>query len=337
MDDLERSVRETLAARVSHLTDERLAADLAAPQPTQRRSARSFLLPLAAAAAVAAIAIGVAVAVSSSRHAHAPATPPPSLAGTPWQLESLTQHGRTLQTPADVTAIMVFDREGSVSGNTGCNAFGGTVRIGPDTIKVGRLTQTAMGCLGNRGTTEAVFDDVLRAVDHWSVKDGTLLLTGPGGSAMRFTRAAAPPTQAPEPTLQVLEQGRHNGGNYTLGYVRSTGVIGVSFDWTEGQESSGAGNSFSSGTPGQPPLATACARTAGQSQFVFGWSQVKAITVKYVAGGAAPVTLRPHSLPGSPALTVFGGFVEHPAANATVIAYGQTGAEVARESHVSCG
>ena len=98
MNDLERSVRETLAARVNHLTDDRLAADVDRPTPqSQRRSARSLLLPLAAAAVVAAVAVGVAVAVHAGRHPvqHRQTQPParhePSLVGTQWAGERSRQ------------------------------------------------------------------------------------------------------------------------------------------------------------------------------------------------------------------------------------------------------
>jgi heat shock protein HslJ len=188
MIDLERTVRETLAARVSHVSDERLDTDRPVPAaPSRRRPVRAVLLPAAAAVAVAAIAVSVLAAVDSGGRNHrstGSVTPP--LVGTDWQLESITQRGQTTPVPTGIDARIRFEGNGKASGYDGCNFFGGPVTLHGSAISFGPGGGTDMRCRGTRATTEHGFMTVLPTVDRWTITDGKLRLESPDGSALTF-------------------------------------------------------------------------------------------------------------------------------------------------------
>jgi len=203
MNDLERAVRQTLTARVSHLTDERLDAETTV-STVRRRSMRVVVLPLAAAAAVAAIAVGVVVAVNSDGRGHQSAAGSESaLVGAEWRLESITQDGRTTPMPSGVYPVIRFDGKGNTTGNDGCNYFDGPVAISGTTMRTGQLMSTAMGCLGVRGEVGLQFMATLTTVDHWAVDYDKLRLTG-ADTVMTFrVRASSNPTQGITPTASA--------------------------------------------------------------------------------------------------------------------------------------
>jgi len=79
----------------------------------------------------------------------------------PWELVS---HGSpSSQTPAapDVETSIEFGRDGTFSGNVGCNGFGGDYEVDGETIAFGSVVSTLMFCEGPVGeqetTTLAVF------------------------------------------------------------------------------------------------------------------------------------------------------------------------------------
>jgi heat shock protein HslJ len=337
MDDLERSVRQTLVARVSHLTDERLTTDLPtpAPRPAHGRSARTVLLPLAAAAAVVTVVVGVLVAVRSGGHGHPAASPPPgriqqALSGTKWQLRSITLDGHT----RGGAATIIFDREGHAGGNDGCNSFSADVSISGSTIRFSRLGGTLKACLGPPGEIEAMFMAALPNVDHWSAANGTLELTGPGGLAMTFVQAAPSPPGVTPLAKGLLAKGQHNGADFVFAYTRSSDGIGLSFEWTKAEVAAGTGLGFSRVNPAQ--LDAGCEPTGGQSQFVLGWTRVKAAKVVYQVSGKTPVALQLYPIQGFGTLVVFGGFVEQPGANAAVTAYSSGGTALAHKQLAQC-
>jgi heat shock protein HslJ len=189
MIDLERTLRETLAARVSHLTDQRLDTDRPLPAaPSRRRPLRAIVLPAAAAVAVAAIAVSVVAAVDSGGRNHRSAasiTPP--LVGTDWQLESIRQHGQTTHVPTGIDARIRFDGNGKALGFDGCNLFGLPVTPHGSAITFGAGGSTTDArCHGTRATTEQGFMTVLPTVDRWTITDGKLRLESPDGSALTF-------------------------------------------------------------------------------------------------------------------------------------------------------
>ena len=112
------------------------------------------------------------------------------LTANPWTLVSYSPANGTA--PAETQgrdAVLQFADDGSVSGTTGCNNFGGTYKLsGSDlTISLGPMTRRA--CTDPALTAqEQALTTGLGQVTGFSVDDGTLTLKV--GTAVRFTYAA---------------------------------------------------------------------------------------------------------------------------------------------------
>ena len=80
------------------------------------------------------------------------------LAGTAWRL--LVLDGK--DTDAGVTSMLVFNADGTINGNGGCNTFGGDVTIDGATLKFGELRSTMMACEEAKSHQEAAFHEAPR-------------------------------------------------------------------------------------------------------------------------------------------------------------------------------
>ena len=101
-----------------------------------------------------------------------------------WQLIS---HGSpSSQTPAaaDVDAFIEFGEDGQLSGNVGCNGFGGDYEVKGDAITFGSIIATEMFCEGPVGEQEATTFAVLSESATF-VQDGeTLTITSADGNSV---------------------------------------------------------------------------------------------------------------------------------------------------------
>jgi heat shock protein HslJ len=188
MPDLEQTVRQTLTARVSHLTDEQLSADRrpqpAAPSPHSRL--RTFLLPAAAAIAVAGVVIAVLFALNGGGKHHQAGSTAPSLVNTQWRLTSITQQGHTTTIPATIHPTLKLDDTGKARGNDGCNWFGTSVAINGSAITFSGGDVTDIRCADWVDAIERQYLNALAKVSQWSTSNGTLRLTGPDGLSLIF-------------------------------------------------------------------------------------------------------------------------------------------------------
>lgn len=78
-----------------------------------------------------------------------PAAP---LVGTRWTVEALTgpRSSATLPEGAEGKAVLVFGKDGGVSGNLGCNSFHAPAQVSGTTVTFGPLTSTRMSCGADR-------------------------------------------------------------------------------------------------------------------------------------------------------------------------------------------
>lgn len=109
-----------------------------------------------------------------------------SLAGTEWRVLEL--EGKKADT--NVTSTLIFDADGAVSGNGGCNAFRGDIDIEGTTMKFGQLASTMMACEDAKSVQEAVFHAALSQTAAYSVQDGNLMLVDAAGKTV--ARLGAP-------------------------------------------------------------------------------------------------------------------------------------------------
>jgi len=103
-----------------------------------------------------------------------------SLAGTQWKILGLD--GKSAD--PSVTSTLVFDADGAVKGNAGCNTFRGHVDIEGTMMKFGQLASTMIACEGAKSAQEALFHAALGQTESFTIQDGELTLVNAAGKAV---------------------------------------------------------------------------------------------------------------------------------------------------------
>jgi len=87
------------------------------------------------------------------------------------------------QTPAiqNVETYIEFDPEGRMTGNVGCNGFGGGYTLDNDTIEFDPIESTLMFCEGPVGEQELGTFTVLQNVTTYSIDGNQLTITSSDG------------------------------------------------------------------------------------------------------------------------------------------------------------
>lgn len=104
-----------------------------------------------------------------------------SVVGT-WKLVSYGSADK--QTPAaeGVDTSIEF-KDGKLSGNVGCNSFGGDYKVDGDKITFGPVMSTMMACLNQSGDQEQGTLAVLQNTVKYAVSGDTLTITSADGKA----------------------------------------------------------------------------------------------------------------------------------------------------------
>jgi putative lipoprotein len=79
-----------------------------------------------------------------------------------------------------------FQRDGRISGYTGCNTLGGTWREADGTVELGALAVTKRFCVGPGGDLEKRFLAVVNDKARIEIASGRLIATGAGGERLEF-------------------------------------------------------------------------------------------------------------------------------------------------------
>lgn len=114
--------------------------------------------------------------------------PPLPLIGTTWIVDTLISGESASSVPVGVTASFVI-ADGQISGNGGCNSFGGSATVDGATVTIGALNSTMMACEGDAGTTEAAVFAVLQGAVTVEIVGSSLRLTGTDGAGLQATAA----------------------------------------------------------------------------------------------------------------------------------------------------
>ena len=104
------------------------------------------------------------------------------LAGPPWQLETLG--GSVVD--GTVPPTMLITKDGEVSGNGGCNSFGGGVTIHGDSLKFERLMSTNRAC--DQMALERRYFDALALVASYALEGDRLTLKSVDGTELATLR-----------------------------------------------------------------------------------------------------------------------------------------------------
>ena len=131
------------------------------------------------------IAILLALALAACAPPGESGTAGPSSIEGEWIAERIA--GTPVAPPGSVTMTI---SGATVSGNGGCNSYGGGVSIKGATIKFGDLASTMMACVDDgQMRQEGDFHAALRDASRYaSPSPGRLEITGPGGRTVEFSR-----------------------------------------------------------------------------------------------------------------------------------------------------
>jgi heat shock protein HslJ len=90
------------------------------------------------------------------------------------------------QTPAapDVDTSIEFKSGGPLSGNVGCNSFGGDYKVSGDTITFGAIASTMMFCEGPAGDQEMGTLTVLKDSAKFVLEENKLTITSGDGKSV---------------------------------------------------------------------------------------------------------------------------------------------------------
>ena len=133
-------------------------------------------------------ALLVLVAAGGCGGGDEPTSDPSSVEGVPWVLVSgVDVDGWEASAPS-----ISFGEDGTASGSSGCNQWGGSYTFDGDTLELGEIAMTSMGCPPPADEVERAYMDALEQASRWRLEDEELvLLDGDNAELLRY-QAASP-------------------------------------------------------------------------------------------------------------------------------------------------
>ncbi len=112
------------------------------------------------------------------------------LTGTSWRLVSYGPASAPKPAMPDVETNLTFRPDGKLTGNMGCNGFGGDYTIQGEKITFGPIAATLMACSDPQMAQEGAAFQVLKDTASFKLDGGTLTITSADGNTV-LTFAAA--------------------------------------------------------------------------------------------------------------------------------------------------
>jgi len=113
-----------------------------------------------------------------------------SLLGS-WNLTSFGPAASPTAAVAESGAVLTFNQDGTVTGNSGCNGFGGNYKVDGDKITFDQITSTLMACDEARMAQESAVHQVLTDTATYKIEGSTLMLTN-NHMVLVLTKASYP-------------------------------------------------------------------------------------------------------------------------------------------------
>jgi heat shock protein HslJ len=107
-----------------------------------------------------------------------------SLVGT-WILTAYGPQGATTPVASGSQAWVTFDKNGSLSGTSGCNSFGGNYKVEGDQVTFSNLASTLMACADPLMTQEGTVFKVMNGTATYRI-DGDILTIENAGMVLEF-------------------------------------------------------------------------------------------------------------------------------------------------------
>jgi heat shock protein HslJ len=94
-----------------------------------------------------------------------------------WKLTSFSRADVLTPAVTDTEAGLTFKDDGTVTGSSGCNGFGGSYTVEDDKITFSEITSTLMACDDPRMAQEDVVHQVLTDIATFKIEGNTLTIT----------------------------------------------------------------------------------------------------------------------------------------------------------------
>jgi heat shock protein HslJ len=114
------------------------------------------------------------------------ASDPSAVEGVPWVLVSGVDVDGWEATAPSIT----FGEDGTASGSSGCNQWGGSYAFDGDTLELGEIAMTAMGCPPPTDEVERAYMDALQQANRWRLEDEELVLLDDDAELLRYGAAS---------------------------------------------------------------------------------------------------------------------------------------------------
>jgi heat shock protein HslJ len=108
-----------------------------------------------------------------------------------WKLTSYGPVASPKPAVADTEAGLTFNQDGTITGNSGCNGFGGNYKVEDDKVTFDQITSTLMACDQARMEQESAVHQVLTGTVTYKIEGSTLTLTN-NDMALVLTKASYP-------------------------------------------------------------------------------------------------------------------------------------------------
>jgi putative lipoprotein len=126
--------------------------------------------------------IGLMISACSAKGTGASA----SLVGS-WKLTSYGSAASPTPAVADTEAGITFNQDATITGNSGCNGFGGSYTVEGDKVTFDQVTSTLMACDDPRMAQEDAVHQVLNNTASFKIEGNKLTLTN-NGNVLVLTR-----------------------------------------------------------------------------------------------------------------------------------------------------
>lgn len=101
-----------------------------------------------------------------------------------WELVSYgPASGQITAASIDFNTFIDFDEDGELTGNVGCNSFGGDYKVAGDQITFGSIISTLMACEDPIGAQEAAVLKTFSGIATYDMNADTLTITSEDGTA----------------------------------------------------------------------------------------------------------------------------------------------------------
>ena len=104
------------------------------------------------------------------------------LKGTSWRLVSYGPVGNQAPAAAGISTSLDFGTDGTVSGNMGCNSFGGNFEVKNGKLVFSQMISTMMACLGPQMAQEDAALKVMNGTVRFQVEGSMLTIFDASGA-----------------------------------------------------------------------------------------------------------------------------------------------------------